>query len=368
MLDPMRHVGDPIADDIVGQLFAESQVAQVNDLMRNFITNEYPDPSTLPATMASYLAETDSLPTWADNMLLQKGEQVFWRFGPEMLLVLLCYSLPFCYLDQKGVNVLSLTTRLLTNPTRRVIETAQMLTDVMRPGGLTDPQGRGRRTLQKVRLMHAAVRKLAAGSSAWQAEWDLPVNQEDLALTLLSFSWVIVDGLQKLGITLPADDAEAYLHTWLVIGSLIGIDRSLLPANLAEAEALKEIVSRRRFGPSQAGTDLTRALLDMIVYILPGDLFRKIPAALTQDFLGGTWAGWLGVEPVPLAEMINVPLKAFGLGVESVAGSPGILGALAGKLGRLLVQALVYVDRGGKRPSFSIPSELKQTWGVNWLS
>jgi hypothetical protein len=44
------------------------------------------------------------------------------------------------------------------------------------------------------------------------------------------------------------------------------------------------------------------------------------------------------------------------------------LSALAQKLGRLLIDAMVYVERGGDRPSFSIPAQLRQQWGVNWTS
>src|SRR5262245_15657081 len=77
--------------------------------------------------------------------------------GPEIIMTLFCYGLPSCYAAAKGVQVLALTTRLFSNPTRRVIETAQMVVDVMAPGGLA-ARGRGIRTAQKVRLMHAAVR------------------------------------------------------------------------------------------------------------------------------------------------------------------------------------------------------------------
>jgi hypothetical protein len=31
-----------------------------------------------------------------------------------------------------------------------------------------------------------------------------------------------------------------------------------------------------------------------------------------------------------------------------------------------LIEALVWVTRGGRRVPFTIPTELRQTWGVNW--
>ncbi len=200
---------------VIAQLLKDGEIASVNNLMRNLVANEYPVPESLPATVRDYLAQSGTLPDWADTKLIQAGEQVFWRYGPELILILYCYSLPFCYAGRNGVQVLALTTRLMSNPARRIVETAQMLVDVMQAGGLTQAQGRGRRTIQKVRLMHGAIRNLAQNSGTWKAEYGLPINQEDLAGTLMSFSWVALDGLAKIGITLSSADGEAYLHCWL---------------------------------------------------------------------------------------------------------------------------------------------------------
>ena len=172
-------------------------------------------------------------------------------------------------LGQKGVHVLTLTTRLLSNPTRRITEVSQFLVDVMQPGGLTTPGGRGRRSIQKVRLMHAAVRKLAAESPDWNPAWDLPINQEDLAGTLMSFSWIVLDGLEKLGAALTSDEREAYLHCWKVIGHLLGIRNELLPKNFDSARDLAAAIVRRQFGPSSEGKALTKALVDMMAQVLP---------------------------------------------------------------------------------------------------
>src|SRR5947209_15840603 len=223
LLEPMRQIGDPLADGVIAELFANSEVGAVNELMKALVTNEFPEPSTLPPVVRTYLEKTDQLPDWADTNLIAAGEQVFWRYGPKLILILHCYSLPFDYLGRDGVQVLALTTRLVSNPSRRIIEVAQFLVDIMQAGGLTAPEGRGRRAIQKVRLMHGAVRKMASGAPTWKAEYGLPINQEDLAGTLMSFSSIVIDGLEKLGVTLSDSDREAYLHCWLVAGHLLGI-------------------------------------------------------------------------------------------------------------------------------------------------
>jgi hypothetical protein len=336
--------------------------------MRHLIVNEYPVPENLPPVVRDYLLQTDTLPSWADRELMKAGEAVFWRFGPEIIIILLCYSLPFCYLGKNGVPVLALTTRLTSHPARRILETAQMVIDVMQPGGLTEDQGRGRRTIQKVRLMHAAVRKLVLTAAGWQASYGTPVNQEDLAGTLMSFSWVTLDGLEKLGIQVSDMDREAYLHSWLVVGQLLGVVPDMLPRDIADARSLVDAISRREFGASIEGQEMTQALTKMMADVLPGTMFRHVPATLIRYFLGQQNAAWLGIEESGWTERVAAPLRLLGRGASDILRDAPAVSALAQKLGRLLIEAIVYVDRGGDRPSFSVPAQLRQQWGVNWSS
>ena len=52
----MRHAGDPVSDRAVAEAFAYSDVTRITELMRNLITNEYPEPGTLRAEIETYLA------------------------------------------------------------------------------------------------------------------------------------------------------------------------------------------------------------------------------------------------------------------------------------------------------------------------
>lgn len=368
LLDSMRHIGDPPADNVVTELFATGNIAPVNSLMKNLVLNEFPVPEDLPAAVRDYLAKTDALPNWAQPALIQAGEQLFWRYGPQLIVILNAYSLPFCYLAKNGVQVLALTTRLLTNPTRRIVETAQLLVDVMQPGGLTTDQGRGRRSIQKVRLMHAAIRKLAPMTPSWTAQYGLPVNQEDLAGTLMAFSWVSLDGLQKLGIDVPAADREAYLHCWRVVGYLLGIREELLTKDIPSAEGLSMTIARRQFASCAEGEEMTKALTGMLASIVPGDVFRHVPEFLIRYFLGMRWAAWLGIADHPWTELVFAPLKFLNMQAGDILNDSKAARALAEKFGHLLIEAIVYVERDGNRPSFTIPVELRQQWGVTWIS
>jgi len=368
LLDSMREVGDPLADSVIAELFAASEIAAVNELMRTLVTNEFPEPDSLPPVVRDYLRQTDVLPDWADPKIIAEGERLFWLYGPKLILLLPCYSLPWDYLGKNGVKVLALTTRLASNTTRRILETAQFLVDIMQAGGLTGPQGRGRRTIQKVRLMHAAVRKLAPTAPSWNSSFGLPINQEHLAGTLMSFSWVTLDGLGKLGVTLTDRELESYLHCWQVAGHLLGIRPELIPPNIESAKSLTAAIARRQFGPSPEGREMTQALIHMMAKTLPGDVFTHVAPLLIRYFLGKEWASWLGIEDEALIPLVAAPLRLLGIEASEVLHDSKAAARIAEHLGHALIQAIVYVERGGNRPSFTIPVDLRQQWGVNWLS
>src|SRR5207244_12288164 len=140
-----------------------------------------------------FLADTYELPEWADHDLIRQGQERFKDWGPQIILSLFCASLPSAYAAKRGVQVLALTARLDTDTKRRIMETGQFLVDVLQPGGLDD-EGAGRRSIQRVRLMHATVRTLVKlrakqDPSIWKDDYGTPINQEDLAGTLQSFAF-----------------------------------------------------------------------------------------------------------------------------------------------------------------------------------
>ncbi|HUB54118.1 MAG TPA: oxygenase MpaB family protein [Mycobacterium sp.] len=376
LLDRMRELGDPVADTPVAAVLERGGVDAVNAIMQTLVRADQPVPEQLPDELQDYLAKTLPLPEWADMSKIQRGQQLFETWGIEIALCLFCASLPSSYAAAKGVKVLYLTAQLDTNTRRRVMETGQFLIDVLTAGGL-DEHGKGRRAIQRVRLMHAAVRHLTKARNEqkpglWHPDWGTPINQEDLAGTLLSFSYVVVDPMRRLGAHIPAEDVDAYLHLWNVIGHLLGVRDELMVRDIVDATALVDAIRRRQFRASPEGQDMTEALLRLLDELTPVHRFDDIIPPLIRHLIGDETADLLDVPHSDLADEIarfDRVAKRFYVDVfgHSERDSPRyeMVSRLARPFGRDLLRALFTLERGGDRAAFAIPDHLARSWELS---
>ena len=371
-LDRCRAEGDPEADALVGQVF-EALAALASDgasperrMLRALLERDALPDAWISGPVRAFLAAPLPGPRVAPEVV-RRGEQLFAEHGPEMLMALGCYSLPAAYAANDGVRVLAQTGFLESYPTRRLVETTQMVVDVMRPGGLA-PDGSGVRTLRKVRLLHAAIRRLILARE--DAPWDasrlgVPINQEDLAGTLMTFAWLPLEALARLGVRVAREDRDAYVQAWALAGRILGLREALIPPDAAAAEAMTRRIQARQVRPAEPNPDgraLTRALLEMFDAHLPARALRLGPPSLLRLFL-----------PAAVADALGVPRRALAdLAVRGGARLAGAANALLGatRLERrffrafnlLLIQAVLDQQRGGKRPDFELPLSLRGRW------
>lgn len=332
--------------------------------MTRLVVDDQIVPATLPAPLRDYLDATDTTDV-RDAPTVAAGERLFAIHGPEIFVVLCCSSLPSSYAARKGVQVLHRTAYLAKRPTRRLFETAQMIIDVLSPGGLS-PEGRGLRTVQKVRLMHAAVRHLIVHDPArpWAADdLGVPINQEDLLGTLMTFSWVILRGLAHMGVTLDAAGQAAYTATWMHIGRLMGIEPALLPGTVVETALVTDTIERRQVSPSPEGQEMTAALLDMMQRNVPAAL-APLPPSLIREFLPADVADGLGVPRFPLEQALvdaaDHLVRPFERLFDREAGRRIALRVFAIRL----LQGMEKVELGGSRARFTVPDSLADGWST----
>ncbi|MEK7831688.1 MAG: oxygenase MpaB family protein, partial [Acidobacteriota bacterium] len=360
-LDSMRQVTDPLADQVVAELFKQGQITAVNDLLLHLVNNDQIIPDQLPPVVQDYLKTQINLPPWADLKKLQLAEEFFADYGMLICLSLICASLPECYANARGVEVLRFTARLKTDAQRRIAETAQMIIDVNSVGGL-GAEGKGIRTVQKVRLMHAAIRHFLSAREDWNPDWGKPINQEDMAMTLMAFSWTVIECLKKFSILVTPEQAEAYLHSWKVVGHLMGLRDDMLPENYDDAGALLAAVHDRQFKAGDAGREMADALIKLMEYQIPGNFFDGFPATLIRYLLDEEMGDLLGIPADDWTKKLIGPFRALaGLQEDEVEQSV-VMRKVVDIFSREFLEGLIWLERGGTRAPFKIPEQLRENW------
>jgi hypothetical protein len=293
---------------------------------------------------------------------IEAAQNLFVDHGPEILTTLGCYALPSAYAAAKGVKVLHQTAYLANRPNRRLFRTMQMVVDVMEPGGL-GPDGHGIRTIQKVRLIHAAIRYQLRHDAAhkWDASFGVPINQEDLAGTLLTFSFLAVDGLRKLGANISIEAAQTYLDAWCGIGSLMGVVPEMIPDNLEDGANLRNHISRRQFAPSDEGREMTRALIEMLQKNSP-PLMEGIPTGLMRLFMEREIADYLGIPESRLQEHLAKALVEFAKFVDRDLEASHWQAMLFRHHILSLIEGMIRVEAGPQREFFRLPTHLHKKW------
>jgi hypothetical protein len=346
-------------------------------VLQKLVRVDQPVPAELPDEVQKYLEETVNLPEWADMSKIERGQKLFEAFGLQITLCLFCASLPSSYAAAKAVKVLYLTAQLDTNARRRVMETGQFLIDVLSAGSL-DENGKGRRTIQKVRLMHAAVRLLIKERgkqqpNLWHRDLGTPINQEDLAGTLLVFWYVVGEPMHRLGVQVSAEDKDAYLHLWNVIGHQLGVCDELLVFDVTRANALVDLIRSRQFKASPEGQDMTRALLVLLDQLTPFHRFDETIPPLIRHLIGDKTADLLLVPQSDRGGDVRRLARITNWFYVRVFGHPGkrdskryeFVSDIVRPFGRDLLRGMFELERGGERAPFALPDHLARSWELS---
>ena len=367
----MAREADPLADSTVAAIIGPwsdgssptaagtARLAQATRLMAGWTSNaglvswSPPAPGADPQVVAAlrrYLAEACRLPEWSRPAEIQCAEDVFMEYGPMSCTLLFCASLPECYVLPQLSRVLHMAGQLEAHTEHRIRQTAAMVFPVMMKGGLTAGSGGGIAQVLKVRLIHATIRHLILRGPPQQAGgciqplpavgpdanlhqallaggWDvarqgLPCNQLDLAYTLLTFSYVFLKGMRRLGLPLSAREEQAYLHAWNVAGHVLGIRDELMAHSMDEAAAMfndLQAMARLRPATPDVRPALGRALIATMAHSIRLPVIRQLPVPLTRWLIGRDTAREIGAnEHVSL--LTRITFRAARLGVALVDG------------------------------------------------
>jgi ER-bound oxygenase mpaB/B'/Rubber oxygenase, catalytic domain len=134
--------------------------------------------------------------------------------------------------------------------------------------------------------------------------WDidrvgLPCNQDELAYTLLTFNYVFLQGLRRLGLGLDAADERAYMHAWNVLGHVLGIERALMTESMEDAAqrfADAQARGRAQVRKADPRPALAAALVATMRRYMPLRLLKSFPVLLTRHLIGKEASRDLGLD------------------------------------------------------------------------
>jgi hypothetical protein len=363
LLDELRTVGDPELDSIVADLVQDGQLKSVSQILQHLIHNRQAIPTELPDNIEAWLRTHQSLPGWVDLERLNRASRFYTDHGIPITLLLATSGLVSCYAAKKGAKVLTFTYRLEQTPYHRIAETGQYILLALAPDGLS-PRGRGLMATLKIRLIHAAVRRLIQQSGKWdEAEMGVPINQEDLLGTLIVFSYGTLWGLEQLGVSMSDEEKEDYLYAWQIIGELMGIDPKAIPTSIAEAKECGETIARRQHGASPEGVQLTKALLEMHSDLVPGELLDGVIPALIRRTVGDEMADYLEI-PKSVWEIAVEHVPVGGKLLDRMDDAGGFISQVVDEIGLALLQREGVRVLGYANGPYEMPDTLPGAWRV----
>lgn len=293
--------GDPLADAAAAALDALPTTRAQALLTRALAHGIGSLDSEAPAALHALFAQLEHVPIWVDWERCRRGGAVFFRAGPFGGIALGFGSLARAYCSAGGNKPLAMTGALIDAAPRRIANTGQFICAVSSKRGLVRGAP-GYQQCVQVRLMHARIRLALLREPAWEVQrWGVPINQADMALTALLFSYAFASFVRKLGVPVSRAEEEDLLHLWRYAGYLMGVREELLCATLAEAQELAELVDMLDAGPDAD----SRRLLEPLLRRDPRELrlrsarlhqgVRRVFVAACRDMIGERYADQVGL-------------------------------------------------------------------------
>ncbi|MBX3042156.1 MAG: DUF2236 domain-containing protein [Candidatus Kapabacteria bacterium] len=365
----LRQIGDSHADDFVNQVISKHELTELNTFFKKLIYNQQVENDNIPADFSEYIKTNSKLPPWADYSKIKLAQEVFTRTGPAFVIAYFCKSLPECYACGKGAEILFKTGRLSKHTRRRIAQTAQFVLDVMSPGGL-EAGGRGIATALKVRIMHASIRyyfinEVNKGNIDYDVNnMGLPINQEDLLGTMLAFSSVVIQGMEKLGDKFTTEEKEAILHLWKCTGYLIGIEEKYMPETYPDAGEVWEMIKEGNFESTRYGIELNNELIALLDEILHQPVLDDVITIMMHHLLDKDAIKILKVRTLKRFNLLAIVAYILGLSFLKFE-SRGFFGKLASRYVNLkLLYGLEKYIAEGEDTGIYIPPSLREDWKV----
>lgn len=274
MLRELERIGDPLADPIADLILVKRPAE------RDLLTFIETQAAAGEEACTTFLATVNEVPTWVNFAAMQAGADLFLRNSLAAVAVFVLNSLVLTYIPVNMARVLVQTGRLRGQVLRRLFETATMVRDVLETDALR-PGNSGWRAVLRVRIMHALVRRSILRSGKWNHEQQ-PINQLELGQTGTLFGFVVVNGLERLGVPVSPEEKESYHHLWRYANWLQGVPEVLQPTSFAHEARLHAELAHFNYFPDGNSMTLVESLFSALDMQAP----FFMPAPMLKAFTG----------------------------------------------------------------------------------
>jgi hypothetical protein len=232
------------------------------------------------------------VPDWVDWAQIERGQDVFYRYGGACLTGLAYQSLLGGMGAARVVETLARTGGFSTKVARsRMFETTQHILQCTKSLESIQPGGDGWASTLRVRLLHVAVRQRILALAKTKPEyydteaWGIPINDLDSIATIATFSSSLIWlSLPRQGLFLRQQEIEDYTALWRYIGHVIGCPTTGFLDTPTNGKRTMEALLLYEIQP----TPTSRILANNIIKSLEG----QPPGYASAEFLTAS-ARWL---------------------------------------------------------------------------
>lgn len=339
-------VGDEPMDRLVDWMVATG-LSQTRPLFDRALAEGIATVPDAPQPLREFFLQVEAMPDWVDPNVIRRGQRAMRRGGADGMYVARDVSLLGGYQFSGFNKTLLRTGALEKGSNKRFAETMQWAMDVIAEGGL-DRYGVGYRSTIRVRLIHAFVRRHVEAMPDWRAdEWGVPVNQTDMAATLIGALIAPPAASLGLGILTAPDDLDAVAHLTRYVGWLIGVEDEWLPHSFRDGIRVLYHTLTALSAPDESTRQLAAPMADdPLAWHFDNfpELRRRIARAqhlsVTSAFLGPRAMRMLGLPAFvpPWYPLLKMPINVVRSALDMTV--PGGMDRAA-RRGQLEQQALL---------------------------
>lgn len=254
-------IADPLADETMAKLL-EFNPDKLRDLLHVAMdADDEVDMRDLPGYLREFFDEVAKEPDWVDFDAFIPGIRMFHRNSQLVLGGMVGGTL----VEGFSTNISKsffITGRLRDQGVRRLRQNNRHMVEMFIPGGL-ERTGDGWKLTVRLRLVHAAIRRLLGESDDWDREaWGTPISSAHLGYAIAAFSARLLKHLKNLGAIFDEEERASFMQVWRYDGYVMGIPEEILFQDEAGADRIFEIGSLCEPEPGMESVAMAHALVN----------------------------------------------------------------------------------------------------------